>query len=501
MLRFYRKMGGLEQVMEAFSCWNNNQIPWNIITSRIKIDGLHEIDKETLQKHFNKIHAKYESLQCQFLCNKNNDEYDSIYIGCLPPDIIICQNINDFDKLFRKEMNQRFKLLNDVGLTTPDDIENGKYNIKNIPALYKVIKCDDYLIFKTHHALLDGISFNYVFSDLLCLLNNNSNFNDTLIKYTSAEQSMKDKYKASPPPKIVSKLLSMVPPSYLQRFIIFYANNSFLSYYNPLNFQDFILLATKYVFNDCNDILQFTLNKHYNKKDWKLDAVCFKLNKIQSTNLLKKCKLNNCKFSLLLQYITFSAFIECHNDILKENYYKSVLANVFSTIPMYKEPNKPHIGCHAAASLNIIEYHQNIRINSDEFWDAIRKISKRTSDSDTMFTNLLPMPVNPKRTFYETWNNPLIESKPLQIVPISNAQKYKLNAADYKLKMTEFYNVTNPGIGFGAPFMLTSLAINNVNELQCTFVFGKQFITRKTAEEIVNNLMQKINVITQTSKL
>eukprot|EP01084_Bolivina_argentea_P037860 70006_1 len=169
MLRFFRKMGSMEQIFPIF---NEYKIEgWGPMVGCSKIPGLSELPLEKIQSMVNQMHAKYQSFQCQFLTVPDTTQYDDIYIGLPPTKVIQLPSGTDPNKMVLREMNHRFLLLNDLNLTT-EKLKNGNYNINKIPTLYRVFLWDNYLLFNWNHAIIDGISNGFVMFDVLSLLNN-----------------------------------------------------------------------------------------------------------------------------------------------------------------------------------------------------------------------------------------------------------------------------------------------------------------------------------------
>eukprot|EP01084_Bolivina_argentea_P068725 125101_1 len=152
-LRKYRRMGSMEQI---FTILNEHKLNgWGPAAGVSEITNLSEIPLSRIQKLWNKVHYKYESLQAQFLTVKSVYKYDWIYIGCIPFNIIKCDNNTNIDELLLKELNSRYLLLNDLNITD-SDIINNKYNITKIPPLYRILICNNYLLLNYNHAIADG---------------------------------------------------------------------------------------------------------------------------------------------------------------------------------------------------------------------------------------------------------------------------------------------------------------------------------------------------------
>eukprot|EP01084_Bolivina_argentea_P088367 159554_1 len=132
-LRKYRYMGSMEGL---FTIFNDLKIAWGSAAGAQLIPGLREISDNKLEAMWKKIHSKYHSLQVQFLTNNDSIyEYDPIYIGTIPFKIIRLNGAN-VNKILVKELNYRFLLLNDFGLTSKD-LENNSYDINKILPLYR----------------------------------------------------------------------------------------------------------------------------------------------------------------------------------------------------------------------------------------------------------------------------------------------------------------------------------------------------------------------------
>ena len=84
--------------------------------------------------------------------------------------------------------------------------------------------------------------------------------------------------------------------------------------------------------------------------------------------------------SSLLQYLSTEALIESFGDELKEERYNTMMNNVFSTIPMYKEQKGVYLGIHSCSYLSVMKWRRNIEINSDAFWEILRDISRQVLD-------------------------------------------------------------------------------------------------------------------------
>eukprot|EP01084_Bolivina_argentea_P316355 548341_1 len=137
-LRKYRRMGSMEQL---FVFLNELKLNWGSAVSMAKIDGLSNISTPKLQTICNQLYKKYESLQSTYLTVHTIYNFDWVYTG-VQPFQIIRHNSNHHDtdflhKLYVTEMNWRYLLLNDYNLTETD-IQNKKYDMKTISPLYRV---------------------------------------------------------------------------------------------------------------------------------------------------------------------------------------------------------------------------------------------------------------------------------------------------------------------------------------------------------------------------
>eukprot|EP01084_Bolivina_argentea_P037859 70005_1 len=488
VLRHFRKMGSMEQI---FTIFNDDKIAgWGPMTGVEKINGLSKIPLETIQSCWNKIHAKYQSFQCQILTTSNVNEYDDIYIGCVPFKIIRC-NGEDQDKLLVKELNHRFLLLNDLNLSHQDIID-GKYDINNIPPLYRIFIIDDWLLLNFNHCTADGLSFIAMLNDFLALLNNDT-FDPTLIKYSTIEQCIKPHLASS---ALTRKINNLIPTSWALRFGKFYATNYYLRKYNPLSLHRDELLRFQFYFS--KEFLTFPL-KAYNKKDYSINFKTFRLSHKISKGLRKQCKLHKIHMSSLFQYLAIAALIECH-DVLKDNYYKTQANNVFTTIPMYKDPDfkKVYLGIHACGYGTVIEYYRNIKIGSDKFWDNLGKIDAQVLNDNMVskvYKNKFPY-MNLKK-FMRFWLNDESEIfKGIGGAPtITNPGLMDINKDYWKHKITESYGGANPGVGMGAVFLLGGTTIKGVGGLRMNCIYGKQHLSETKATMFMDKLQQKLKVI------
>eukprot|EP01084_Bolivina_argentea_P255095 428976_1 len=403
-LRKYRDMGSMETL---FTIFNDLKISWGAGGGAHLIPGLNKFPDYKLQAIIDKIHSKYHSLQVQFL-TKNDSvyEYDPIYIGTKPFKIIRLNDAN-INEILVKELNHRFLLLNDFNLTTKD-IENNNYDLAKISPLYRVVLVDDYLIFTYQHAVGDGTTLISIIQDFICLLNGNT-FDAQVKPYTKLEDCIDPKLAVS---SLSLKLGQYVPFTFAFKFLQFYANNSFLSKYNPLSIHRDDLLNAQYFFN--SDMLRFPVSP-YDKFDFNLGFVRQKVSKNITSKLLHICKLKKVHISSVLQYIANASFIECKSDIFTKSYYKTITGNAFSTMPLYLNPSKMRYGCHASSYWTLIEYDRNVKIASDEFWKFIQKISAQVLSDDLvkkLYTGKFPF-WNMKKMAKWGWgpngdNNPII---------------------------------------------------------------------------------------------
>eukprot|EP01084_Bolivina_argentea_P267057 453202_1 len=242
-LRKLRKMGCLEQPWTVFHNYHADGM--GSATLIIKIDGLSRLSDESIQTVNDKIHAKYEPLQSQILINDDSNEYDMYYVGTLAPKIkrYTIGDQHDTEMLHNlmvKCLNFKFKLLNDYGFNEEDAIKQGNYNLKDINPLYFRIIYGDYMLTCYSHATMDMPSEERWTTDFVCLLNQDDvNFDDTKVLFLKHENCIEKKY-ANPQwnkePSHLSNILNwIIPSSLINKFFIFYANNSILSKYNPLS--------------------------------------------------------------------------------------------------------------------------------------------------------------------------------------------------------------------------------------------------------------------------
>eukprot|EP01084_Bolivina_argentea_P254676 428199_1 len=223
MLRFYRKMGSMEQIFTIFNDIKTIK-GWGPMAGIDTITGLSQIPLDKLQSLWNKIHLKYEQLQIQVLTVPNINEYDDLYIGCLPFQFIKKDDNADIHKLVVEELNHQYILLNDCNLTS-NDMKTGNYDINKIPPLYRIFVIKDSLLLSFNHAIGDGVSMFAMITDFLGLLNGEK-CDNTVIPYTNIEQCIDPKYASS---AISRKISNLIPMSWAIRFSKFYCNNSFLS--------------------------------------------------------------------------------------------------------------------------------------------------------------------------------------------------------------------------------------------------------------------------------
>eukprot|EP01084_Bolivina_argentea_P250493 419698_1 len=501
MLRLYRKLGCLEQKWTIFHNYNIGGIGTGV--SFVKINGLSKISDEKIQNISDRIHAKYEALQCQILSIDDVNEYDTLYIGVSPPKIKRYDDDTLFHKLVAECLNFKFKLLNDFGLNDDDDIKQGDYNIKDIEPLYFRLICGDNLITYYCHVVLDLPTEEYYIRDFLCLLNDDdNNFSPETVQHSRLEDCIDDQYASKP--SIISPMLQYIPKSWLNNVFAFYANNSILSKYNPLSVHKDILLTFKHIYNEKHNILSFPLFKKssYSKWDWRIDYEVLKIPKKITLAIIKQVKLHKVFMNSFLQYMVATSMIDVYIDIgvLKKDYYQTIIGSTFDTRPLYSNPNKTYCGCHVHRIVNSVEYHKNIKINSNEFWNEINKVSKQIplKNIASYYKNVFPLP-NYKKIFLEAFlnrdGNGLIGKKSLVFPVVTNTGRKQFNKQYYKYKAIEYCAATNPFTGFGNAYCLLSATIDGINEMNLCFHFAKQFITKDIATKVLNKVQEKMNAI------
>ena len=276
-------------------------------------------------------------------------------------------------------MNHRFLLLNDCYLTK-QRIKTNQYDINSIPQLYRVFVCGDEFVINMNHAIADGMSSIAIFSDLMRLINNDK-FSNTKIPYLSIEQCIKQKYASS---AIYNKITNYTPTHLALKFGKFYANNHYLSHYNPLGLHRDEIQRFKFYFSD--KLVTFPLGP-FDKTDYRINFKHFHLSKAITFGIKMQCKQNKVHMSSLFQYLASAAMIECHGDVLKKDYYKTLFNNIFTTVPMYEDPKKIYLGVHAAGFMSEIEYFRDLKIGGNKFWNVIRKIDNQVV-SDDMVTKV-----------------------------------------------------------------------------------------------------------------
>eukprot|EP01084_Bolivina_argentea_P283558 485678_1 len=506
MLRKYRRIGSMEQL---FVCLNDLKLDWGAACSCVKVDGLSQISTNKLQAIWNKLFNKYESLQSQILTIKSMYQFDWVYIGCLPYKISRHETPTHKEdllhELYLKEMNHRFLLLNDFNLTA-EDIENKKYDIHAISPLYRIVIYNDYIIINIQHAIGDGLCLLELQQEFMKLINDDSSYSDKVIKFQKLEDCINPKYASSP---FLNQMINyLVPTWFAMWFSKIYANNSYLSKYNPLSLHSDDILRFKHMYCHRNmfkhngDQYAFPLSVSYDKMDWRIDNVYFKLDKNTSANILSQCKLHKVHLSSLIMYIANAATIECHNNILKKDYYKTVIGNMFSARPLFIAPNGHYFGMMAVPYNNMIEYYKSVVIGSDRFWEVTHKITQMLLDVDdnkivNVYKNKFPF-LNTKKWIRYTWNN-LLGKMPMGPPTISNLSVCKLNKNDYKYKATSYLLAANPAVGFGAPYISGAVSIKGIDELDVSYIYGTQFIAKDVAQRIVNKMEEKFKMIASSN--
>ena len=498
MLTRYRRMGSMEQ---PFTMFEPHDVTFAAAAGILTIPGLSEIPKDRLQTLWNKIHKKYKCLQCQYLMVDSLDEYDWVYIGILPPDLLFLDaKTSDLHKLLNRECNHRFILLNHCGLTENNLDVTKDYDINKIPALYRLFIIGDSLLFNGHHGLFDGYTSNRMIRDYLYLLNDDiKGFDPKVVEYTTIEQCIKPQYKQS---YITKKLSDWTPLKYSYLFGKYYANNWLMQKYNPLSFfmHKHDLLRFQFAYNENNGILSFPIrqngDKTFNKKDMMMDCIMFKLQTEYALKLKAVCKLNKVPMSTLMQYICFAAIIDTYSDILTENKYKTVIGSAMSTIPLYSEEakkknNNNFAGAHICEMLGVCEYDKTVKIGSDKFWDNIRGLGEQSLGD---INNKFPIPINSKRVANGIYKEGILTDTQSMVPPaVTNPGKLMFNMDDkWRYKVTEFYGASNPASGLGAAYLMASCSIVGINEICFCFAYGTQFFTKVRAEEIVRLYKQKM---------
>merc|ERR1712157_696440 len=127
------------------------------------------------------------------------------------------------------------------------------------------------------------------------------------------------------------------------RIIKHYANNAFCAKYNPLSaaIHHDDILRFQHMFADENESMVAFPLRAYDKTDWTLAYVDFILPADLSKRITSLCKREKCRISPLLQYVTNAAVIESHEE-LTGDFYRAIVGNTFSTIPMYEQPKNVH---------------------------------------------------------------------------------------------------------------------------------------------------------------
>ena len=390
-------------------------------------------------------------------CNLFND------VSCIPgilkrlvthPHGIFLSYNNDYRKktinqMFSEHINSRLLLLNDVGLNE-DKINGNEYDINKIPPLYRWIRFHDHVIFDINHAIADGFTVIYMLQDFLKLLNNDYKlYNNDNVPYTFIEDCIDKKYESSKILNFISEYC--VPTPLALWFGKRYTHNNLCVKYNPLSFylhNDDIL---RFQYNNAgimnNDLLAFPLGK-YDKNNWEIAYQYSTLPMDASLKIIKICKQQKARMSSLVQYIANAAVIEAHNDILTKDYYKTVINNTFRTTPMYKKPKNVYCGMHSASYCTVIEYYKNAPLNSDQFWDTIRKIGRSLVTDERVkkiYKNKFPW-MNTKKFLNQTWDMEGYYGEIPMPPTITNPGIMQANLnPNWKYKLTQSLGGHNPG--------------------------------------------------------
>eukprot|EP01083_Nonionella_stella_P049397 131657_1 len=497
-LRKYRRMGSMEQI---FTIFNDYKIGWGAAAGLSHISKLSEIPLHKVQALWNKVHYKYEALQAQYLTVPSVYQFDWIYIGCVPFKIIKCEEPIDLHQLLVRELNFRYLLLNDLNITQ-SDITHNKYDIADIPPLYRIIICGDHWMLSYNHGIGDGMSWTMLFNDFMCLLNGDT-FDDTPQKYSSVEQCIDPKYAKS---SLINTLTNYLVPSWFAiNFNKFYCNNRFLSHYNPLGLHPDDILRTQFVYaREYNNkkMVAFPLCESYDKYNFNIDFIQIGFTKTETVRIKKQCQTNKVHISSLLQYIVNAAMIESYPEALCNDYYETVIGNVFSSIPLYREPNKIPIGIHASSYYNVIPYERNTKIGSVSFWKMIHQISAKLLDRDkdqkrirNIYKKKFPF-MNMKKFLQYAWDDRSNWMGKLPCPPtVTNPGVFNLNKPHWKHQIVDSFGSANPGVGMGAAYLLGAGTVQGIDEMGLNFTYGTQFISREKATEITNRIKQKMQQI------
>eukprot|EP01083_Nonionella_stella_P115073 340747_1 len=489
-LQYFRKMGSMEQLFTIFNDLKINA--WGPAVGVHKISNLSSISLDKLQEFWNMIHCKYEAYQTQIMTVEDVNEYGDIYLGVLPFTII--KYDGDIHELTRREINHRFLLLNDFDITA-QDITNHNYSVNSVCPLYRVFICSDYFVLNINHAIGDGMSLATVMRDLLRLLNGDASFTYTIVPYTTIEQCIDPQYAASATQR---KISNWIPTHWSISFGKFYANHSFLRKWNPLKFHRDDLLSLQYMFN--TEFLQFPLQHPYNRHDFTMDYVLCPLSKSVSLNIKRACKSHKVHISSVLAYIVNAAMIEAHNDILTNDSYKTMIGNVFTTVPMYrKEKRTPQVGIHAGGYLTVIQYYKETEIGSDKWWNLIHKISDQVLNDKkihNIYKSKFPY-MNIKKYMHYAMDDKynVIGDRAMAAPSISNPGVFDVNKDFYKYKMLGFFGVANPGVGWGAPYIVGGATIKGIDQMVLNFGYGTQYLSNKTAKRVTHKMKQMFNKI------
>ena len=78
---------------------------------------------------------------------------------------------------------------------------------------------------------------------------------------------------------------------------------------------------------------------------------------------------------------------------------------------------------------------------------------------------------------------------------VTNPGVMNINKAHWKHKMTQFIGGSNPGVGMGAPYMLTAATVKGIGDMNLCFVYGVQHLPSEVAQRVTDKLEQKLRLV------
>merc|ERR1712154_605223 len=67
---------------------------------------------------------------------------------------------------------------------------------------------------------------------------------------------------------------------------------------------------------------------------------------------------------------------------------------------------------------------------------------------------------------------------------VSNPGVLRINKAHWKYKVSKFIGASNPGVGMGAPYLLSAAAVKGIDEMNVCFAYGVQHLSSEMAQRV-----------------